>query len=376
MKSNHGFKVSGILFCLFLFAFPQYSHSAALSKVDNILEGVVLLNKRTHALPDNQAIFKQSETFENLIKKEPNLVNNMRRKTTKLADAQADLRKLNLPPGSKLADEFLSLPPAGRYAVSQLADTTQVILKLPDGMDVLTRLDKSGLLLIQRFGTDVVNPISFVVKNDEIWDGAATTFKALGGMEAAQIRKLYENLKILPFLTNPRILNSSFSNADRVRLSYQVIKKYGKKGFDELVKLTKSTWGIAKRNPKKAALGAAIAVVWVYPDMVLDPLGHLKNNAVRTIERLGTIYGEFMVEAPVAFVGKVGEGAKNKIIEHMPDMPAAVSNVLVPIIVWFVSISGFLLLLYLIPPWRFIPKAIAGWVFRILKAPFHRTVTK
>ena len=376
MKSNHGLKVSGILFCLFLFTCPQYSHSAVLSKVDNILEGVALLNKRTHALPDNQAIFKQSETFENLIKREPNLANSMRRKTTNLADAQAELRKLNLPPGSKLADEFLSLPPSGRYAVSQLAETTQVILKRADGMDVLTRLDKSGLLLIQRFGTDVVNPISFVVKSDEIWDGAATAFKALGELDPAQMRKLSENLKTLPISISPQILNSSFSNADRVRLSYQVIKKYGKKGFDELVKLTKSTWDIAKENPKKAAIGTAIAVVWVYPDMVLDPLGHLKNNSIRTLERLGTIYGEFMVEAPVAFVGKVGQGAKNKVIEHMPDMPAALSNVVVPIIVWFLTISGLLLVLYVIPPLRFIPKAIVGWVFRIFKAPFHRRDTK
>jgi len=376
MKSNHSLKILSPLFCVFLLAFPQNSQGGALSKVDDILEGVVLLNKKSRGLPDNQAVFKQSETFENLIKRDPDMANSLRRKATKIDDAQAELKKLNLPPGSKLADEFLSLDASGRYAVSQLAETTQIILKRSDGADVLTRLDKSGLLLVQRFGNDVVEPISFVVKSDEIWDGAATAFKALKELDPAQMRHLSESLKSLPLSVNVRTLDTAFSNSDRVRLSYHVLKKYGKKGFDNLVDLSKKCWDIAKRHPKKASFGAAIAVVWFNPDLVLDPLGRLKDNAVVIVEGIAKSFGEALGSVPGAIVKGMHQGVENKVREYLPNMPEAISSWVVPIIVWLITISGFLFLLYLIAPLRFIPKAIVGGFFRIIRSPFRGRASK
>ena len=101
----------------------------------------------------------------------------------------------------------------------------------------------------------MIEPVSFVVKNDELWNAAAATSKALQGIDPAQMKQLSEMLKKLPDPVNLRTLDSAFSNADRVRLSYQVLKKYGKKGFDNLTALTKKCWDLAKRHPKKALFG-------------------------------------------------------------------------------------------------------------------------
>ena len=372
MKLNPGLRALCVVICLFLQCFPEPSRAGGLSKVDDILEGIATLNKKTRGLPDDKAVFKQTETFETLIKREPGLADSLRRRATKLDNAQSQLKKLNLPPGSKLADEFLSLPPARRYAVSQLAETTQIILKRADGADLLTRLDKSGLLLVQRFGNNVIEPVSFVVKNDELWNAAAATSKALQGIDPAQMKQLSEMLKKLPDPVNLRTLDSAFSNADRVRLSYQVLKKYGKKGFDNLTALTKKCWDLAKRHPKKALFGGAIAVVWLNPDLVLDPVGRLKDNAVRLVESIAMNFGEVLASVPVAVVQGMKRGAEAKVREYLPEMPAALADWMAPAIGWLATIAGSLLILFLIPFTRFIPKAIVGWVFRLFKSPFRR----
>ena len=133
MKLNPGLRALCGFICLFVLCFPEASHAGGLSKVDDILEGIATLNKKTRGLPDDKAVFKQTETFETLIRREPGLADSLRRKTTKLDNAQSELKKLNLPPGSRLADEFLSLPLPGGMPSHSLLKPHRLFSNGPTG---------------------------------------------------------------------------------------------------------------------------------------------------------------------------------------------------------------------------------------------------
>ena len=345
--------------------------AGVLGKVDDILEGIVTMGRKADPLKKGP-VFRQADSFDSLIKRDPDLVASLDRKANKIGDTQSMLQRLNLPPGSKLADEFRSLDPVKQNMVLELASTAQVILRRTDGMDIIQRFDKSGILLVQRFGDNVIAPVSMVVKNDELWELAAKSSKDLGRIDAESMKQLGQYLNSLPKPINLRKFEqiSDFNNATRVRLCYETLKKYGKSGLYSLNDLTRRCWDLAKQHPKKAAYGAAIAIIWLEPDIVLDPLGRLKTNAVELVQKVAENIGKFLAEIPVVAAKGLKQGAEKAIREQMPSVSESTEWV-ISAAGWAITILAVMALLFAIPITRFIPRLIFNKTASLIKKGFQ-----
>lgn len=357
--------------------FPEESCAYKLGKIDNLLEAVIQFNRKTHAGMDDN-FFKQADSFETLIRRDPHLSARMNRPVSFSDDAQAMMKRLNIPQGSKYADEFLSLGPGARHAVTELGTTVQKVLHRSDGTDLLQRLDKSGLLMVQRFGDDILEPVSTLIKNDELWGEAGTALKSIKQLNPEQLRKLRIAMgdSPTPVHLDPILRHSGFSNVDRVNIFNDTIKKYGKSGFDNLKKFTQKTWDWAKRHPKKAATGLAISIVWINPDLVLTPMGNLKENAVKLVTGFSETIGEIMVEVPIAVAGGIKQGAAQKINEKMQVVPQQLRDWTASILGWIISVLVIMGVLFFIPQTRFIPMVIFAATIGRLKKIRQKSINK
>jgi hypothetical protein len=356
---------------------PEKSHASRLGKVDDLLEAVIQFNRKSPAGMENK-FFKQTDSFESLIRRDTHLSNRINRPVSFSDDAQAVMKRLNIPQGSKYADEFLSLGPGARHAVTELGSTVQKVLNRSDGTDLLQRLDKSGLLMVQRFGDDILEPVSTLIKNDEIWGEAGMALKSVGKLNSDQLRKLRLSMIDPPTSVNlDQILRyPGFSNAERVDLFYDTMKKYGKSGFNNLKEFTQKTWNLAKRHPKKAATGLSIAIVWINPDLVLTPMGNLKANALELLVGLSEKIGETIVEVPVVVAEGIKQGAAQKINEKFQGLPPQLGDGIASIFGWIISLSVIMAALFLIPQTRFIPMIIFAATIGRLKNKFRRKSMK
>lgn len=347
-----------MLICLLaILLSPPCESWAGLGKIDNLLEAIIDLNRKIPTGSGSKPIWRQTKSFDTLIRQDPKLMSRLRRVPSQMEDVQTMMRRLNIPQGTKYADEFLSLGPAAKHAVNELGSTAQTILRRSDGADVLQRLDKSGLLMIQRYGDDILPPVVVVLRNDDLWGNAATATKALNRLDPVKIKKLNTSLNTLPAPVALRNIDKyqNFSNADRVKLINNTLRAYGKTGFEKLKKFTGKIWTIAKKHPRKTAMLAAIAVVWIHPELVLTPVGSLKDRSVQLVDGIGEIIGEALVEIPSAAAGGVKDGATERAKEALPDFIVKHGSWLSSLIGWAISFLVIMIILYLIPFTRFLP---------------------
>ena len=213
-------------------------------------------------------------------------------------------------------------------------------------------MGKKGLLLGSAYGDEFLETTYALARQNEVWDAAKLSVKALDADNVLTLRLLEKNNLAGKYGIIRRV-----SEFDPVDMMARVAKKYGPRGKESILeffrKAGRYAWEFAKDNPKKTALGAVVALVYIEPDIILDPLGRLKDNAVEgLLNGLVTLTAEGSAE-----VASMPFRFGDKFIERIaPDLPVFLKVIASYIIAFIV----LMLLLYIIPFTRFIPRYICN----------------
>jgi len=340
-----------VIFCFGVFFEPS---PAQASKIDDIFEAIVENSfRKVGKKMDDLAALRKGDSFSTLLRKNDDFADLL--KTRKLVDDDiAGLRRIGFPPGSRYADEFMTLPKAERVLGYALNDATSRIARLPAGDDMVKRLGKKGLLTSGIYGDDFARGAYAIARQDEFWNAARHSLRVVDQDNADLMRFIQrQNLPGGGYQSLRRI-----SDFDPVDLTARVMRTYGPRGVESLKDFMRKVGKFMKENPKKSAAGILIAMVYINPSLILDPVGKLKDNAVDgLLMGLAEIGGE-----AAAGLSVLPMGMAERFTERLfSDWPVFMKS-MISYIMAFVFLMGFF---YVIPFTRFIPKKIFSWVASI-----------
>jgi len=325
------------------------------SIIDDILE---VFAKKTAKITDNSKIFKRIESLKKIIKKNPDLLIGM--KKIDYDDMVSTLKKLKIEEGSELAKQFRKLSHADKLITLNLQEITEKILKRSDGLETLKRFDKDGLLICTKFGDEIIDPLEKIIKSDNIWkasDEIADTLKKLSPEKVNSFKDLLKNKNIK--INAKEFLNTSkFTSSYIVERSLPIIRKYGKRGFVNIKKVLKT----AGKTAKEHKILTAAVVCLAFPDLILTPLGMLKDGYMKILDNTTEIITETIVgtaKVPIIITTEIPKKIAKAIIKAIGLDPEKGLGKFIYSMFYPILIILFILLILLIfKSTRFIPKKI------------------
>lgn len=349
---------SSLCFLLILgitFFCPECSYAASLDDVlSNVLQNAF---KKAGKNLDDLASLKKGEAFSTLIRKNDDFLKISRKG---FDDDLLAMKKIGFPAGSKYIDELLSLSKQERRLAYALDDVASKVAKLPAGDDMIRTVGKKGLLLGTVYGDEFLEGAYRLARQEDVWDATRKSVKVLDKDNSGLLKLMDEN----GFTTQFRMMQG-VDEYNPVDLMVNVVRKYGPRAQESVFEFfrrikTGAQWLDENR---RVILYAFVAVVYIDPSLVLDPLGRLKDNVVdKFIDGVATLSAEavetLVYEVPVGF-------GKTFTERFIPNGPAFLKNALIYLIAFFFLMSVF----YLIPFTRFIPRSVVaalsslfGWI--------------
>lgn len=234
-----------------------------------------------------------------------------------------------------------------------LQSTITRIVKMPEGTEIITKMGRKGLVLGATYGDEALRSAYNLNKS-----GAVSLISEVKHISDGDILKLIKESNMGIPLVDAGTLRRMGNNIDAVDVVKNVAKRYGPIGAKNVsnfcADIAKGVVNFAYNNPKKTLAGIVIATIYFKPHLIVDSAGNLLANAteivaVGTAKGLGRAAGTVMTLPSVA--------ADALLDGWIPNAPLLIKGILKPIVWLFI----FITICYIIPPTRFIAKAILAF---------------
>jgi hypothetical protein len=338
---------------------------------DDLFESALKAEKR---LPTSQKVFKNSSSFDEIYDSYPRKFSHA---NEGFQDSQQILKRLRLSPESDLGKRFARLPSLKQNQFLGLMESARHILQSPGGAKSLERIGKEGLVVVNRYGDQSYLPLKRTVMDDRSWRTIGKSIQSLEKVDYPQQLKLMSSLKKANYKIKPDTFNqvknwsknNIINDFTRVSIAGKTIKQYGRQGLKNLWDFSSS---MLKKHPGKIAIGTAVAIALVNPELVLSPLGKLRKNAEKLFEEFGKEIGKTLT-SPLKIVSGVKKGFKEEsqnIADDLtnessvPNSEKSTLNKFINSTIYFIFL-GFiaLIVLYIFPPTRSLIKATGKRIF-------------
>ena len=253
-------------------------------------------------------------------------------------------------------DAFKNFTKGQKVIAISVQTTITHLAKMPDGVEIITKLGKKGVLFGATYGDDALLSAYNLNKS-----GALSLVSETRHVSDGDLLKIIKesNIRIpLPDVSTLRRMG----NMDAVDAMKSVTKRYGPAGAKNVsnfcADIAKGAMSFAYNNPKKTLAGIVIATIYFKPDIIVDSAGNLLSNATEIVM---TGIGRGLGEAAGTVMTLPSVTADSLLDKWLPNAPF-IKGLLKPV-VW---LSILIIIFYVIPPTRFLAKAIIAFCKNVL----------